>query len=174
VNAFSTQLTTADRVVSAVLGFDRSVRVMQCGLFLLLMVLCRFLRNCWQQHVFGVALGFGVFASIELILVSVAMHYGSGPAATISLVKSTAYNAVTVLWILYLRREPQPMPVAEIAPQLNGLNMALLASTDGGDHDFLSMVEQAVDRVLSRSSWPRPSAKGSQILGRKPEPEERN
>jgi len=36
------------------------------------------------------------------------------------------------------------------------------------------MVEQAVDRVLSRGSWPRPSVKGSQIIGRKPEREERN
>ncbi|MBZ5684409.1 MAG: hypothetical protein LAP86_05175 [Acidobacteriia bacterium] len=32
VNAFSTQQASADRVVSAVLAFDRSERVMQCGL----------------------------------------------------------------------------------------------------------------------------------------------
>src|SRR5262245_51182048 len=38
VNALSTQQASADRVISAVLAFDRSVRVMQCGLFLLLMV----------------------------------------------------------------------------------------------------------------------------------------
>src|SRR5467141_1031993 len=48
VNAFSSQQTSADRVVSAVLAFDRSVRVMQCGLFFLLMILCRLLRNCWR------------------------------------------------------------------------------------------------------------------------------
>src|SRR6266704_738118 len=81
VNAFSSQQTSADRVVSAVLAFDRSVRVMQCGLFLLLLVLCRFLKNCWRQHVFGIALGFGVFASIELMLVSIVTHYGDGPVA---------------------------------------------------------------------------------------------
>lgn len=172
VNAFSTQLTTADRVVSTVLGFDRSVRVMQCGLFLLLMVLCRLLRNCWGQQVFGVALGFGIFASIELILVSIVMHFG--PVPVVSLVKSAAYNAVTLLWIVYLRRQPEPMPEVAMAPQLNALNMALVASSEGSDHAFLAMVEQAVDRVLSRNSWPRPSAKGSQIVGRKPEPEERN
>jgi hypothetical protein len=35
VNAFSTQQAGADRVVSAVLAFDRSERVMQCGLCIL-------------------------------------------------------------------------------------------------------------------------------------------
>ena len=174
VTAFSSQQASTDRVVSAVLAFDRSVRVMQCGLFLLLMVLCRFLRNCWRQHVFGIALGFGVFASIELMLVSIVMHYGDGPVAIVSLVKSAAYNAVTLFWIISLRRQSQSIPEIDVAPQLNALNVALVASSHAGGNDFLLMVEQAVDRVLSRGSWPRPSAKGSQIVGRKPKPEERN
>jgi len=174
VNAFSSQQTSADRVVSAVLAFDRSVRVMQCGLFFLLMILCRLLRNCWRQHVFGIALGFGIFASIELMLVSIVMHFGDGPAAILSLVKSAAYNGVTLLWILCLRRQSEPILEIDVAPSLSALNMSLVASTQAGDNGFLSMVEQAVDRVLSRGSWPRPSVRGSQITGRKPEREERN
>ena len=174
VNAFSSQQTSADRVVSAVLAFDRSVRVMQCGLFFLLMILCRFLRNCWRQHVFGIALGFGIFASIELMLVSIVMHFGGGPVAILSLVKSAAYNGVTLLWIMYLRRQSEPILEIDMALQLSAFNASLVASTQAGDSGFLSMVEQAVDRVLSRGSWPRPSIKGSQIIGRKPEREERN
>ncbi len=174
VNAFSSQQTGADRVVSAVLAFDRSVRVMQCGLFVLLMILCRLLRNCWRQHVFGIALGFGIFASIELMLVSIVMHFGDGPAAILSLVKSAAYNGATLLWIMYLRRQSEPALEIDMAPQLSALNASLAVSTQAGDIGFLSMVEQAVDRVLSRGSWPRPSVKGSQIIGHKPEREERN
>jgi hypothetical protein len=174
LNAFSSQQTSADRVVSAVLAFDRSVRVMQCGLFFLLMILCRFLRNCWRQHVFGIALGFGIFASIELMLVSFVMHFGDGPAAILSLVKSAAYNGVTLLWIMCLRRESESILEIDVAPQLSALNVSLVASTPAGDSGFLLMVEQAVDRVLSRGSWPRPPIKGSQVIGRKPEREERN
>jgi hypothetical protein len=174
VNAFSSQAATADRVVAAVLSFDRSVRVMQCGLFLLLMLLCRFLRHCWRQHVFGIALGFGVFASVELILVSIVMHYGDGHVAIVSLVKSAAFNVVTLLWIVYLRQQSQSIPEIHVAPRLKALNVALVESTYAGGNDFLSMAEQAVERVLSRSSWPRPSAKGSQIVGRTPKPEQRN
>jgi hypothetical protein len=174
VNAFSSQQTSADRVVSAVLAFDRSVRVMQCGLFFLLMILCRFLRNCWRQQVFGIALGFGIFASIELMLVSTVMHFGDAPVTILSLVKSAAYNGVTLLWIMYLRRQSESILEIDVAPQLSALNVSLVASTQAGNNGFLSMVEQAVDRVLSRGSWPRPSVKGSQIIGRKPEREERN
>jgi len=174
VNAFSSQQTSADRVVSAVLAFDRSVRVMQCGLFFLLMILCRFLRNCWRQQVFGIALGFGIFASIELMLVSIVMHFGDAPVAILSLVKSAAYNGVTLLWIMYLRRQSESILEIDVASQLSALNVSLVASTQAGDNGFLSMVEQAVDRVLSRGSWPRPSVKRSQIIGRKPEREERN
>jgi hypothetical protein len=174
VNAFSTQQTSADRVVSTVLALDRSVRVMQCGLCILLLVLCRFLRNCWRQPVFGIALGFGVFACIEMVLVSVVMHFGDGPAAIVSLVKSSAYNAITLLWIMYLRRQSESAPQMDVAQELTALNVALVGSTDAGDMGFISMVEQMVDRVLSRSTWPRPVTQGAEIIGRKPNPEERN
>ena len=174
LNAFSSQQTSADRVVSAVLAFDRSVRVMQCGLFFLLMILCRVLRNCWKQHVFGIARGFGIFASIELMLVSIVMHFGDPPVAILSLVKSAAYNGVTLLWIMFLTRQTESIPELDVAPQLSALNVSFAASPQAGDKGFISMVEQAVDRVLSRGSWPRPSVQGSEIIGRKPEREERN
>jgi hypothetical protein len=174
VTAFSTQEGGSDRVISVVLAFDRSVRFMQVGLFLLLLILCQLLRNCWRQHVFGIALGFGIFASIELILVSVVMYFGEGQGAIISLIKSAGYNAITLLWVVYLRRPSESMAVLELRPQADALNLPLAAEPQAGDSEFLSMVEQAVDRVLSRGSWPRPSARGSHIVGRKPVPEERN
>src|SRR5262249_47226998 len=142
VNAFSTQQASADRVVSAALAFDRSGRVMQCGLCILLMILCRVLRNCWRQPVFGSALRFGIFAGSEMLLVSVVMYFGDGPAAIVSLIKSSAYNAVTVLWIAYLRRPSESTLDIEQAEQLTALNVVLVGSTEAGDPGFISMVEQ--------------------------------
>jgi hypothetical protein len=165
-----------DRIVATVLAFDRSVRLMQVGLFLLLMFLCRFLKNCSRQQVFGIALGFGVFASTELILVSVVMRYGSAQGAIISLLKSTAYNAVTLVWIGYLRQQPQLVPKIVAATNANTLGLASAASAAVSDPDagFMLRVEQAVDRVLSRGDWPRPSTIGSRIVSRKPNHEEGN
>ena len=174
VNAFSTQQSSSDRVISVVLAFDRSVRIMQCGLFFLLLVLTRLLRNCWRQNVFGIALGFGLFASIELILVSIVMYFGDRGATVISLIKSAAYDGVTLLWVMYLGRSTESMPVLDVAPRMDILNTALAAPIQAGESAFLSMVEDAVDRVLSRGSWPKPSIARSQIIGRKPQREERN
>lgn len=174
VNAYSSQQTGPDKVISAVLAFDRSVRVMQCGLFFLLMILCRLLRNCWRQHVFGIALGFGIFASIELMLVSIVMRFSDGGVAVVSLIKSAAYNAVTLLWVMYLRRPREAIFVVDIDRQVDDLGGALVPSIQPTDYAFLSMVEQAVDRVLSRGSWPKPSVRGSQVIGRRPDREERN
>ena len=170
VTAFTSQQGSADRVVVGVLTFDRSVRVMQCGLFCLLMILCRLLKNCWRQQVFGIALGFGVFASIELILVSVAMRYGGSAGSTISLVKSAAYNLVTILWIGYLRQHAQSIPAVEVAPRLE----VALADPGPSTEAFISMVERAVEEVISRNPWPRPSTNGPHIVGREPGPGESN
>lgn len=176
VNALTSHETSVDRVVATVLNFDRSVRIMQCGLFCLLMLLCRYLRHCWRQRVFGIALGFGVFASIELILVSIAIRYGSASAPIISIVKSLAYNAVTLLWIGYLKQQSQSIPEMEIVPQLTGRTIALVPSVPAGSGSdtFVSMVEQLVEDVLSRNPWPRPVVKRSQIVGRGPGPRENN
>jgi hypothetical protein len=176
LDAMSSAEGNEDRIVAAVFSFDRSMRLMEVGLFLLLMLLCRLLRNCWRQPVFGIALGFGVFASVELLLVSFVMWNGSAHQATISLLKSAAYNVVTLVWIGYLRREPQSVPGIEpaLAPQTG--SMLLLASSGIADPepDLMLRVEHAVERVLSRGDWPRPRTRGSQIIGRKPNPEEGN
>jgi hypothetical protein len=176
LGALSSSEGGGDRLVAAVFSFDRSVRLMQVGLFLVLMLLCRYLKNYSRQQVFGIALGFGVFASVELILVSIVMWYGNGQPAIISLLKSTAYNAVTLVWIGYLKQQPQRVPKLELVPDANPFGMALAASAVVPDPDasFMLRVEQAVDRVLARSDWPRPMAQGSRIVSRKPNPEEGN
>ncbi len=165
-----------DRIVAAVFAFDRSMRLMQVGLFLLLMLLCRLLKNYSRQQVFGIALGFGVFASVELILVSFVMWHGSRQGAMISLLKSTAYNAVTLVWIGYLKQHPHLVPKLAPATNANPFGMALASSGAVPDPDagFMLRIEQAVDRVLSRSDWPRPTTNGSRMVSRKPNPEEQN
>lgn len=176
IGALSSGEADGDRFAAAVFAFDRSMRLMQVGLFLLLMLLCRLLKNCWRQPVFGIALGFGVFASIELILVSVVLWSGEPHETTISLLKSVAYNAVTLVWIGYLKRRPQLVPQVESAMAMNtfGLTLAPSGAISDPDASFMLKVEQAVDRVLSRSDWPRPTTKGNRIVGRKPNPEEGN
>ncbi len=55
---------------AAIMTLQRSVRVVQCGLMLFLLVFSRYLGTNWRQKSFGIALGFGAFASVELSLVA--------------------------------------------------------------------------------------------------------
>jgi len=176
IGALSNGETDGDKIVATVFAFDRSVRLMQVGYFLLLMLLCRLLKNCWRQPVFGLALGFGVFASVELILVSVLMRFGDNHAAIISLLKSASYNAVTLVWIGYLSKQAHLVPKVEatIHPNLFGMTLATSVAMPDPDARLMLRVEQAVDRVLSRGDWPRPITQGRRIVSRRPKPEESN
>src|SRR6201987_963829 len=68
VVAASTRADAGDLMVNAILTAQRSVRVVQCGLVLFLIVFARYLGVNRQQKSFGVALGFGGFAIVELSL----------------------------------------------------------------------------------------------------------
>jgi hypothetical protein len=174
VGAATFQQSSADRVVTAVLALDRNMRQMQCGVFLLVLLLCRSFKNFWRDHVFGIALGFGVFAAIELALVTILSRFGDAHIASVSLIKSITYTVVLSLWIGYLKR---PEPVRDRMPSQLGLwNNALIPQTSGNSgQPFLAMVEEAVERVLSRTSpWPRPAARGAHLMPRRPGNEDCN
>jgi len=68
------------------------------------------------------------------------------------------------------------VPQVEATITTSTFTMALAGSGAMSDPDasFMLKVEQAVDRVLSRSDWPRPTTKGNRIVSRKPNPEEGN
>jgi hypothetical protein len=176
VGALTYQQSGADRIVATVLAFDRSMRLMQCGLFFLVLLLCRSFKNFWRNHVFGIALGFGIFAVVELALVTGLTRFGNGHIASVSLIKSVAYTAVVLLWIGYLRQPNRvPVPTYEV-PELGTWNTVLLTEPSVDTREpFLNMVEEAVERVLSHTSpWPKPVFKGSRVMGRKPKREDWN
>jgi len=159
-----------DHVETIVMSLERSARLLQCGLFLLVMFLAHSLRSWWRRQAFGIALGFGIFASIEALLMTVALNHGSGIAPILSTVKSLTYNAITVVWIFYAWQQVS-------VPVQAGVNDASFSTVPTGvayDQNILNMAEKAVERILARGSWPRPSVKGSWMVARKPESEDQN
>jgi hypothetical protein len=171
-SAISGEGTAASRVKDTILNFDRSMRLMQCGLFLLLVLLSRLLKHFWRQHVFGIALGFGIFASVEFLVVSILLRYGDGHLQAMSLIKSATYNVATLLWIAYIR---QRRPMAVASPQLAEWNLALCGPVDSTQApSFITMVEQAAERVLARSAWTRTPNKGLRVVGGEPGADDNN
>ena len=87
-------------VSMAVTSLERSVRLVQCGLILFLLLFSRYLGVSKRQQSFGVALGFGFFSAIELVLLAL---YSGGylGVPTMSMVNTVMYDLAIVVWLTY-------------------------------------------------------------------------
>jgi hypothetical protein len=97
-------------LIKALVLLERSVRVMQCGLLLFLFLLSFYFGLAWRNYLFGIALGFGVFASIELVAIAVRSQIGASADTAWSHVNGAAYSCGVLIWVCYLlapKRAPQ-------------------------------------------------------------------
>jgi len=119
----------APGISKAVVLVERSVRGMQCGLLLFLFVLASRFGLSWENYLFGIALGFGVFASIELVAVAIRAHVGLTAATALSQVNAAAYGCATMIWLCYLLAPlsvPQNRSIIVPHNDLEKWNQALL------------------------------------------------
>jgi len=90
----------SDPLVQAVTLLQRSVLMVQCGLILFLLLFSQFLGVSRKQKSFGVALGFGLFASVQLLLL--ALYAGRYlDIGLMALVNTIMYDLAIVVWIAY-------------------------------------------------------------------------
>ena len=93
---------------------QRSLRVVQLGLLLLLFFLSRSLALNWKSYSFGIALGYGLFASVELVILALKIEYPVAPLRLLSFVNSISYGTAQVIWAWYIlqpKRVAQPVRV---------------------------------------------------------------
>src|SRR5882724_419457 len=87
-------------IVESVITVQRCVRVIQVGLILLLLVFSKYVGVSWRQFSFGVSLGFGTFAFVELLVVALeASDRVSENAANFA--NTVAYNLCVLVWLIY-------------------------------------------------------------------------
>lgn len=151
VAAASGTMPHVNRITIGVLALERSVRVMQCGLVLFMFLFSSHLGLSSRHHVFGVALGFGIFAAVELTIVTLHAAFGPLNWQGLDLVKSGSYVIATIVWCSYLiSPEPERKPV-ESRVQSDRWNSALFNAQNPMPQDsFMCAVENAVERVLTR------------------------
>jgi len=94
--------------IQGALVTQRSIDVVQCGLLVLLFLSASYFALTWRNYVFGIALGFGVIATLELLASAIAAQ--SSPLVSGVILNSlprVAYGMGTMIWILYLA-VPEP------------------------------------------------------------------
>jgi hypothetical protein len=140
--------------IQAIITSQRCVRIIQVGMVMFLLFFAQYVGVSRKQHSFGIALGFGTFAIIELILICswVGNHLGD---PWMSIINMTAYNVSLTVWISYVavKRPARDVSRSLLQPQrweqsLTDIHHPLPADS------LIPMFEGMVDRALSRTSPP--------------------
>ena len=91
-----------DRLRTLVFLLDRTASIMQCCLLLALFAFARYLALSLRSHVFGIALGLGIFASVELAVAALRSQLGYSGNAALNYVSMATYHICVVIWLAYL------------------------------------------------------------------------
>ena len=130
---------------------DRSVRIMQCGLVFFLLLFSEYLGISRRSFLFGVSLGFGLFAAVNMLVFTGLSHRGILTQATLSKINSAAYLTAVLIWFGYtLAAAPVESKVAETElVRSRDWNSALEdARVPLGADSLLDSMDRTVERLL--------------------------
>jgi hypothetical protein len=141
-------------LIHALTTLQRSVRIVQLGLILFLVLFSRFLGVSRKQVSFGISLGFGLFAGIELLLF--ALHSGGFlRQGMLNMINMVCYDLSILIWIAYLfSRISVGVNVAtnhRLQTERWEEGLADLQNSIPSD-SLIPMFEGMVERAFSRSS----------------------
>jgi hypothetical protein len=151
VVSVSTSATELPPWMQAIITAQHCVRMVQVGMVLFLLFFAHYLGVSRRQHSFGIAMGFGAFAVVELALVAswVGHHLGN---PWVSLVNMTAYNASLATWLGYVavKSSVRDTAISLLQPQRWEQSLSDIHHPVSPD-SLIPMFEGMVDRALSRT-----------------------
>jgi len=99
--AVSAPGNSADFLLNVTYALDRIASILQSGLLISLFVFSRYFVLSWRNQVFGIALGLGIFASIELAMSAMRL-YGLVSGTVFDFVIMGTYHCCVLIWMFYL------------------------------------------------------------------------
>ena len=87
------------------------LRAVQVGLLVLLFITARALALSWRSYSFGIALGYGTYAIVDLALSAIRVKYGLPVLRLVSLLGPLAYIVAIAIWSWYIL---QPERIAQL------------------------------------------------------------
>jgi hypothetical protein len=149
------------RVFATIMSLMRSVELMQCGLVLLMLLCSSYLGITLRHRIFGIALGFGIIAAVDLILVAVLSSFGLQAKTFVQIGKMAAYNLSVLLWMGYVYAgEVERQPEKQLI-YAERWNFALATALNpGNDAASLPQIEDTVERVWRQANGRSKNPKG--------------
>ncbi len=138
--------------MQAIITSQRCVRIIQVGMVLFLLFFAHYVGISRRQHSFGIALGFGSFAVIELVLISSFVGKHLGDPTTINILNMAAYNGSLMVWLGYvgLKSPARDVSLSLLQPQRWEQGLSDIHHPLPPD-SLIPMFEEMVDRALSRT-----------------------
>ena len=108
------------RVVSSLLVLSMGSMVVRVGLIGFLFAFASTLRLTWRHYAFGIAMGLGLYTSVELAASAANLVLGSALTMTHQVIRSAAYNCALLVWLSsLLKREA----IGVEAPSVSGAEL---------------------------------------------------
>src|SRR5438105_4771885 len=89
-------------MVRNILILERAIRIMQCGMLLLLYLFSHHVGITWRNQLFGIVFGFGVYASSNLLMYSLRSRVGEDWNTAASVMNSLCYLVTVGIWVGYM------------------------------------------------------------------------
>jgi hypothetical protein len=139
-------------IVHALSTLQRSVRIVQFGLILFLLLFSRFLGVSRKQISFGISLGFGLFAGVELLLYALNSG-GFVQLNQMNRINLVAYLSGILIWMGYSlsRQAVREAGTNRLQTDRWEEGLADLQHSETPD-SLIPMFEGMVERAFSRSS----------------------
>jgi hypothetical protein len=143
--------------MQAIITSQRCVRFIQVGMVLFLLFFAHYVGISRRQHSFGIALGFGFFAVIELVLICSWVGLHLGDPTVMSIFNMAAYNGSLLVWFGYVavKSPARDATLSLLQPQRWEQSLTDIHHPFPAD-SLIPMFEGMVDRALSRTQ-PDPS-----------------
>ncbi len=150
-----------DAVKFTVFLVERSVRLMQCGLVFFLLLFSEYLGISRKNLLFGIAIGFGLFASVSM-LVAAGMAHPLLHVLNLRWAKSAAYDLSCLIWLGYTVLAPVRSSVAAATQRSKDWNYAL---EDVGVQPVPDSLLDSMDRTVERLLYPPEEVKANVVVG---------
>jgi hypothetical protein len=116
------------RFMAAFVVVEQAGRIAEVGLIIFLFSFSRVFGLHWRQGVFGIALGVGLFITVELVGITMRAYFGIVASPALNVARVLSFNCSLLVWIGYLLAPERVTTTVDLpkTAQLERWNQAIM------------------------------------------------
>ncbi len=107
-------------LLSGVHLVNRAVGLVQSGLLVFLFLFCAYFRLSFRSYAYGIAMGLGIFASVDLATAALRVWIGAAAGSyALDFVTMATYHCCVLIWLVYLLAPETAARSVQVLPDHN-------------------------------------------------------